>query len=248
MSLSARVDGDVSLSHRGDALVSPGAALVVECGAERRCRWCRSPLEVTQEKWCSKRCRQTAYRFRRLAAVEDLADTPKRLCVADPPFPGMSRKYYRDEPTFAGEVDHARLLEQLTTGGYDGWALFTSPKALRDVLSLVPRGVEPRVCTWLKTHCQPKGRGIVCISESVIVVPARQRFPGVPDAIRTAVARGGDSSLMGRKPLKVVQWTFGLLGASHVDSLDDLFPGSGVFGRCFDELRRSAPSMTGGAS
>lgn len=45
----------------------------------RPCGWCRSPLEVTQLKWCSKRCRQTAWRMRRISVAEDLGDTPEAL-------------------------------------------------------------------------------------------------------------------------------------------------------------------------
>ena len=70
---------------------------------ERPCQWCRAELDPTQEKWCSKRCRQTAWRFRQIAVVEDLGDTPKRLGYADPPFPGLSRKYYGDQPSYRGE-------------------------------------------------------------------------------------------------------------------------------------------------
>ena len=29
-----------------------------------------------------------------------------RFAYADPPYPGLSARYYRNEPTFAGEVDH----------------------------------------------------------------------------------------------------------------------------------------------
>lgn len=233
-------DGDACLpvmtSTPGMGDVSPGAAGVLE----RQCRWCRHPIEATQEKWCSKRCRQTAWRWRKLAVVEGLGDTPKRIAYADPPFPGLSRKYYGDQPTFAGEVDHRRLVEQLST--FDGWALSTSQEALSDVLSLCPRGVE--VCPWVKTHHHPPARGIANIHEYVLVVPARRRKPGVPDALVCAVARGGDSDLIGRKPLKFISWLFQLLGALPVDSLDDKFPGSGIVGRCWDEFRRSAPSLT----
>lgn len=211
-------------------------------GAERRCEWCRKLLTKTQDKWCSKRCRQTAWRFRRLAVVEDLGDTPKRLVYADPPFPGMSRKYYGDQPSYGGEVDHARLLEELVT--YDGWALSTSAKSLGLVLSLVHRGVEYRVCSWTKTHHPPMARGPANIWEPLIVSPARRRMPGVPDALVTSVARGGDSSLIGRKPLAFVSWLFQLLGATHRDSLDDRFPGSEVVGRCWSEFRRLGTAAT----
>jgi hypothetical protein len=221
----------VSTEYSGDS--SPSARV----DSDRPCLWCRQPLEATQLRWCSKRCRQTAWRARKLASVEAVASVPKRLAYADPPFPGCAR-YYRDQPTYAGEVDHGRLLEQLAT--YDGWALSTSRKALRDVLSLV-HGGDIIVAPWVKVHPPAKARGPSNVHEYVIVSPARRRMPGPPDALVAAVARGGDSDLIGRKPLRFVFWVFDLLGASPGDELDDLFPGSGVVSRCWDEFSRAAP-------
>ena len=201
---------------------------------ERVCLWCRHGLTATQERWCSKKCRQTAWRFRRLSVVEDLSDTAKRLAYADPPFPGLSRKYYRDEPTYAGEVDHRRLLEQLAT--FDGWGLSTSSKALRDVLALCPP--EARVCAWVKPNGVPRSnRGVSSVWEPLIVVPARRRPPGVRDFLLAKPARGG-GTLMGRKPIAFCSWLFALLGAGRDDSLEDLFPGTGIVGRCWEEFRR----------
>jgi len=52
--------------------------------------------------------------------MEGADGPPKRIAYADPPFPGMARKYYQHEPTYAGEVDHRALLAELVT--FDGWA------------------------------------------------------------------------------------------------------------------------------
>lgn len=206
---------------------------------ERRCAWCTSPLAMGDVRWCGKKCRQTAWRSRQLAVAgrspSDADPAPKRLAYADPPYPGLSRKYYRDEPTFAGEVDHVDLIRRLQL--YDGWALSTSRRALPDLLRLCPLGVI--ICPWVKTHPQPDGWGPTNVHEYVLVVPGRQRRPGPPDALVASVARGGDSDLMGRKPLRFCHWLFDLLGAGPQDSFDDLFPGSGVVGRAWDELRRS---------
>lgn len=199
----------------------------------RGCGWCRSELAATQVLWCSKRCRQAAFRFRRLSVVEDLGDTPKRLAYADPPYPGLAAKYYRDEQSFAGEVDHRRLLEQLAT--YDGWALSTSAKALRDVLPLCPP--DARVCPWVKPiGASTRTRGLHNTWEPLIVMPARQRKPGIRDYLSAQPARG-NGSLMGRKPARFCVYLFEALGAAAVDTLDDLFPGTGIVGRSFDLWR-----------
>lgn len=208
-------------------------------GGQRRCQWCGASLAESSDKWCSKRCRQTAWRSRRLGVAArshgDADPAPKRLAYADPPYPGLSKKYYGDQPSYAGEVDHAALIDKLR--GYDGWALSTSRRSLRDVLALCPPGVV--VCPWVKTHPAPDGHGPCNVHEYLIVSPGRQRRPGPPDALVASVARGGDSSLMGRKPLAFCAWLFSLLGAGPEDIFEDLFPGSGVVGRAWDQYRRA---------
>ena len=68
-------------------LVSHGAVVDAGVSDGPRCLWCGVAIGLGR-RWCSKRCRQTAWRARRLAVTEDLCDTPKRLAYADPPFPG----------------------------------------------------------------------------------------------------------------------------------------------------------------
>lgn len=155
------------------------------------------------------------------------------MAYADPPYPGMSAKYYRDEPTYAGEVDHPALIASLRTS-YDGWALSTSSKALRDVLPMCPPGA--RVCAWVKPIGVPPATfGPHSVWEPLIVVPGRLLRPGVGDALRAQPARFG-GTLPGRKPLAFVAWLFDLLGLLPGDTLDDLFPGTGIVGRAWAEL------------
>src|SRR5262245_36185698 len=75
---------------------------------------------------------------------------PMRLAYADPPYPGQAKKY-RDQPDYAGEVDHAGLIESLCS--YDGWALSTNSRSLQYVLSLCPPGV--RTVIWIKPGASP---------------------------------------------------------------------------------------------
>lgn len=248
---------DVSPTPRGDGVPSPtprgdGSSLgaVADVGVHPRlCLWCRRPLEPTQERWCGKKCRQTAWRARRLAVAEGLGDVdiagrgerlaPKRLAYADPPYPGLSRKYYRDEPNYAGEVDHRELVASLMER-YDGWALSTSSKALRDVLPLCPP--DARVAAWGKLGgVSSKTRGPHSRWEPVIYVPARVRRPGLRDWLQAHPARGG-GSLMGRKPLVFCAWVFALLGAEPIDELDDLFPGTGVVSKAWEQFRTLSPT------
>lgn len=153
-----------------------------------------------------------------------------RIAYADPPYPGQARKRYGTK-----EVDHRQLLKQLKA--FDGWALSTSAKGLRTVLPLCPP--EARVASWTKQqHANPQTRGIHNVWEAVIVKPARNLRPGVPDSLMAANARGGGEHLIGRKPITFSAWLFGLLGMQAGDSLVDMYPGTGAVARAWAELGR----------
>ena len=209
----------------------------------RVCAWCRTvPLVDPRARFCSRRCRQTAFRLRRQRIEGDasLMPTAGRFAYADPPYPGLSARYYGREPTFAGEVDHRALIASLEASSYAGWALSTSARSLRDVLPLCPP--TARVCAWTKPiGVPPRTRGIHSTWEPVIVVGGRQRQPGVRDWLRAMPARGGGETLMGRKPLAFCAWLFDLLGMQPGDELVDLFPGTGVVTRAWTELSSGAP-------
>jgi hypothetical protein len=159
-----------------------------------------------------------------------------RFAYADPPYPGLSSKYYRDEPSFAGEVDHVDLIASLRAAGYDGWALSTGAYALRDLLPLCPH--EARVCAWVKPiGVSSRSNGLHNTWEALIVVGGRQRPPGRRDWLRAHPARGG-GDLPGRKPIAFCAWLFDCLGMRPGDELVDLFPGSGIVTRCWEELSR----------
>lgn len=208
------------------------------------CAWCRGDLPATPpgRRFCSRRCRQSAFRVRRRSARNDVTGTPGTFLYADPPYPGLSRKYYRNEPTFAGEVDFPKLIAALSAAHDDGrclgWALSTSARSLHALLPLCPP--TARVCPWVKPH-PPSSRtyGLHNTWEPVIVVPGRQRRPGKRDWLLAGAARHG-GALPGRKPIAFCVWLFELLGMLPGDRLVDLFPGTGIVTRAWDELSRGA--------
>jgi hypothetical protein len=200
----------------------------------KACKWCQTPI-TGRKTYCSRRCRQSAYRFRRRLNLEATYSEPMHLAYADPPYPGLARKYYRHEDNYAGEVDHRCLLEHLTT--FDGWALSTSSEALRDVLPMCPNGVLVR--PWVKPNHIAKW-------EPVVFRPARPSWEHVGDYLCAQPARhGGD--LIGRKPIAFCAWLFGLLGASPYDTFDDLFPGTGIVSSAWREFASSADDKSLGA-
>ena len=209
------------------------------------CGWCAAviPDEARRDSvFCSKRCRQRAWRFRgrraELAARVERAELPLRMAYADPPYPGLARRYYQSEASYAGEVDHVALIARLQT--YDGWALSTGEFALRDLLPLCPPGA--RVCPWVKPRRHnPRAYGLHNAWEALIVVPGRRLRPAACDWLAAAPARLGGSSLKGRKPAAFVAWLFNCLGLLPGDELEDLFPGTGVVGRAWREVLRNHP-------
>jgi hypothetical protein len=150
------------------------------------------------------------------------------FAYADPPYPGKS--YYYPEQK---EVDHASLLEHLTNDYPDGWALSTSSEALRDILLLCPPGV--RICAWFKGVRPTRSRRALVAWEPLIVFGGRPlRVDVVCDVANALIACGRFHSfpgaMVGMKPPAFAEWMFRQLGASRVDVLDDLYPGSGAIG------------------
>lgn len=150
--------------------------------AERSCAWCRGPIPETLRAdavCCSVRCRQARHRFSSgVGVASDVGHDVLRLAYADPPYPGLSKRYYGKHPDFAGEVDHRRLVEQLN--GFDGWALSTSARALQDVLALCPPG--SRVAVWVRGERPTRSAGPLNAWEPVIYWGGRR------DASRSTAA------------------------------------------------------------
>lgn len=210
------------------------------------CAWCGGPLPTSRAtaRYCSKACRQTAFRLRCRRQLEATGPNsgPGRFAYADPPYPGLSARYYGAEASYAGEVDHAALVASLTAAGYTGWALSTSSRALRDVLPLCPAGA--RVGSWVKPiGVSGSTYGMHSTWEPLIVVGGRRCRPGVRDWLRAQPARGG-GDLMGRKPLAFCAWLFDCLGMLPGDELVDLFPGTGIVARAWSELSSRTPATS----
>lgn len=206
------------------------------------CLWCNSRIRATRSdaKFCTKRCRQAAHRATVRRASIERTDRPLRLAYADPPYMGLSRKYYGDEPTFAGEVDHDELVSRLAT--YDGWALSCSSASVPAIAArLVASGSAARLAIWLKRPRPHTTARIVTAWEGVFYLPARSTrdpsaevlcdvFDGAPVARRRETLPG---AVIGMKPPALLVWIFQLLGATPGDELEDLYPGSGIVGRTF---------------
>jgi|SRR6266568_8351612 len=155
-----------------------------------------------------------------------------RIGYADPPYPGQAAKHYAEHPDYAGEVDHAELLQRLDTD-YDGWVLHTSSPALEQVLHLArEQGVGPyRVMAWVKPFAAFKRNAPVAYAwEPVLVKAARKPVVGSWIVMRDFISESITMrrGLSGAKPERVCWWLFEVAGAKPTDVLDDIYPGSGA--------------------
>lgn len=243
---------DTSLPAAEDASSSTTATErrgdVVATGS---CAWCASLVYDRRSKFCGQRCRQAAFRLRRRRDVSATPGTtgPLTFAYADPPYPGLSAKYYKGEASFAGEVDHPALIASLRTrhdaGQIAGWALSTAGRSLRDLLPLCPEGVH--VAVWVKDlEVPPATYGPHYRWEAVLVVGGRKMQPGVRDWLEARPARLGGSDLPGRKPIAFWAWLFDLLGMVPGDGFEDLFPGTGTGARAWAHLSSVARATDDG--
>lgn len=212
------------------------------------CTWCKRPVESRRRDatTCSKSCRQAQWRFRRAVGVAPgSSDTSpvdaRRIAYADPPYPGLSRRYYAGHPDYAGEVDHQALIESLSDG-FDTWALSTSARALPEVLALCPPGA--RVACWVR-NARPHATARLPLNawEPLIYVNPRPVAQDLHDTSRVDVltlgvtARRTDPArVIGAKPAGFARWMFHLLGARPHDEFVDVFPGSGGIQRAWVEF------------
>lgn len=233
-----------------------------DIGPGALCAWCNEPIPMVSPdtgrkvrvdaRTCSKRCRQSSWRFGRPASAGDVGRVdpgrPRRFAYADPPYPGFSARYYGDHPDFAGEVDHRRLLEQLNDGYPDGWALSTSSKTLKLVLALCPDDV--RIGAWTKPMPPGKALRARVAWEPVIFHGGRPRADDARtllDWVHAAPPRTFPGQVVGTKPSRFAWWVFDCLGAIAGDELVDLFPGSGAIGVAWDRYQAEASRLAGAA-
>lgn len=179
-----------------------------------------------------------------------------RFAYADPPYPGQAH-LYKNHPDFAGEVDHAQLIERLQGEFVDGWALSTSAAALGDVLALCPRGRPVaggvRVCAWIRGVVPRPPARVMWTWEPVIYRTSKWRLRHEHDFVRdtlTAMQPSGflGGQIKGAKPVAFCHWIFDLLGLDRDDELVDLFPGSGAVTAAWEKWRAQATIFDGAVS
>ena len=163
-----------------------------------------------------------------------------KLGYADPPYIGCAH-LYRDHPDYAGEVDHAALIERLQSE-FDGWVLHAAatPRSYAVIIPLIEKIEGVRICQWTKPFAAYKRNvSVAYATEPVFIKAARKPVVSKRQIMRDFIAepitlRRG---LTGAKPEKVCHWAFELLGARPEDDLADMFPGTGAVARAWETWR-----------
>lgn len=233
------------------------------------CEWCLEAPARPGGRFCTKRCRQTAYRVRKRAGMVGVArargdaaaivsSSPMRFAYADPPYPGRARKFYAGEDSYGGEVDHQALIATLEERRLwldrPGTILADAPGAgpfplhgwalstsMDALRALLPLcPASAHVCPWVKPiGASTKTRGRHNTWEPLIVVGGRLAPPGRRDWLLAQPARH-HGELVGRKPVAFCTFLFDMLGMRPGDELEDLFPGTGIVSRAWAELSEVA--------
>jgi len=171
-----------------------------------------------------------------------------KFAYADPPYIGQAKRLYGNHPDYAGEVDHAALIERLNTE-FDGWALSLSMKSLPIILPMCPTDVL--TLAWVKPNTAPPMGDKRHYSWEPVILHGGRR-PGPKTVWTHLVANVGqysfrkkpDNYVVGAKPEAFCHWVFAHAGLNVSDDFTDLFPGSGAVGRAWDTWCVAARRLT----
>ena len=156
-----------------------------------------------------------------------------KFAYADPPYIGQAARHYKDHKDYAGEVNHKELIDKLVSDYPDGWALSLSAPSLKQILNLCPDDV--RVMIWVKPFHAWKNVTPSYGYEPVIVYGGRKRPSYGKESVKALGYKDWVSAnitmkkgLTGAKPERFCIWLFEVLNVEPNDTLDDLFPGTGI--------------------
>jgi hypothetical protein len=168
-----------------------------------------------------------------------------RFAYGDPPYIGQAKKHYKDHPDYAGEVDHAELIERMERD-YDGWALSCTMKSLPILMRMVPEDVL--TLAWCKPNtAPPMGDHRHYSWEPVILRPVRRPGPGyawthlVCNVEQYTFRDKPEGYVVGAKPYGFCGWLFENAGLTADDELIDLFPGSGAVTAAWARWKANPP-------
>lgn len=154
-----------------------------------------------------------------------------KFAYADPPYLGCAKKHYSDHPghlVYETIEGHRALIVRLVAEYPDGWALSCNSRDLHELLPLVPR--DCRIAAWVKPFAAFKVNVNPAYTWEPVIFRGgrrgdRSRLTVKDHLIESITLQKG---VVGAKPRRFADWVLDLLGYEIGDTLDDLFPGSGV--------------------
>jgi len=161
-----------------------------------------------------------------------------KFAYADPPYLGCGHLYAAhhsealawDEPS-----EHRRLVERLCDEYPDGWALSLHVPSLQIIREMCP--ADCRTGVWLKSFASFKPNVNPAYCWEPVIWRGGRKYTRKDATVRDflvepiAMMKG----LPGAKPRKFCRWIFSLLNAQKGDTMDDLFPGTGIVGASWAE-------------
>lgn len=165
-----------------------------------------------------------------------------KFAYADPPYLGCGRLYdahHADSREYDDPEAHRRLIVRLMDEYSDGWAMSLHSPSAATILPMCPPG--HRVGAWVKPFAAFKPNVNPAHAwEPVVFYGGRKRgrdMPTLRDWVSCNITlRKG---LTGAKPEPVCEWILDWLNVQPGDTLDDLFPGTGVMQRVFERKTAS---------
>ena len=160
-----------------------------------------------------------------------------KFAYADPPYLGCGKLYAKNHPDAKAWDElptHAALIQELIDRYPDGWAMSLSSPSLKHILPMCPG--DCRVMAWVKPFAVFKPNVNPAYAwEPVIFRGGRKRgrdLPTVRDWVSANITL--KKGLTGAKPVDFCNWIFDVLGATTYDTLDDIFPGTGIVNACWE--------------
>lgn len=156
-----------------------------------------------------------------------------KFAYADPPYLGCSSFYKKLHPEamiWDDPETHRAFIDRLYDEYPDGWALSLHVPSLHTMLGFLRPG--HRICAWVKPFASFKPNVMRAWTwEPVILVggrPIPKKTKTWRDHIACNIAL--KKGLVGAKPRAVCDWILDGLNFQPGDTLDDLFPGTGIMG------------------
>lgn len=164
-----------------------------------------------------------------------------KFAYADPPYLGCGKLYKKHHPEamiWDDPETHRKLIERLSDEYPDGWALSCHTPSLRVLLPMTPE--DCRVGAWCKSFgVFNPGVNPAWVWEQIIWRGGRKREKGentVRDWLVEPIAM--QKGLPGAKPEAFCRWVLQILNVKPVDTVDDLFPGTGSMSRALEGWQR----------